>query len=233
MMQKYSFPIGMVQTFFKYLLAFQLLLFATMVNAQVKDSIMHFLKNKPSPIGGLSGKYSIVSGKPNGISGVYAGAVFGEKLKTWAGFYWMNDPLSEELLDPLKPQLGIVSTKYEHMRYFSIAADYAFLHRNKWKLSVPVQIGVGRAREWYVSKFDKSIFNDSRKPVFPLEVGFNGQYMFFDWLGVKAGLGTRFAIGNGTSAVYSGPYSALGILLYFEPLYRKLPENWQVIPTHF
>jgi hypothetical protein len=232
-MQKYSFPIGMVQTFFKYILLGCTLVFTTIVDAQVKDSIAQFLKYKPSPIGGLSGKYSIVQGKPNGISGVYGGAAFGEKFKTWAGFYWMNDPLSEEIYDPSQPNLGVLNTKYEHMRYFSVAAEYAFLHRDKWKLSVPIQLGVGRAREWYVSKFDKSIFNKTKKPVFPLEVGFNAQYMFFDWLGAKAGLGTRFALGKGTSAVYSGPYSTIGILFYFEPLYRKLPENWQIIPEKF
>ena len=232
-MQKYSFPMGMVQRFFKYILVGSALIFSNRAEAQVKDSISQFLKIKPSPIGGLSGRYSIVSGKPNGISGVYVGAVFGEKLKTWAGFYWMNDPLTENLLDPAKPSLGFVSTKYEHMRYFSVAAEYAFLHMNKWKLSVPLQLGVGRAREWYVSKYDKSEFNKTNKPVFPIEAGFNAQYMFFDWLGVKAGLGTRFALGNGTSAVYSGPYSAFGVLIYFGPLYRKLPENWQVIPEKF
>jgi len=232
-MQKYSFLMGMVQSFKKYILLSCVLIISTFVDAQVKDSIAQFLKNKPSPIGGLSGKYSIIEGKPNGISGVYIGAAFGEKFKTWAGYYWMNDPLTEQLVDPSKPNLGFVSTKYQHMRYFSFASEYAFLHMNRWKLSLPVQVGVGRAREWNISNFDKSIFNETKKPVFVLEVGFNAQYMFFDWLGAKAGLGTRFALGNGTSAVYSGPYSTLGILFYFEPLYRKLPESWQIVPEKF
>lgn len=229
MVQKYLNPHGVINQLIKY----GILLLALPVagaQAQITDSIGRFMQNKPSPIGGLSGRYSLVAGKPNRIAGIYGGAAYGEKFKLWAGWYWMNEPLSELIADPKQPQLGFVSTKYESMRYLSVAAEYAFLHRNNWKLSVPVQLGIGGARTWYVSKIDKQEFNKSRKAVFPLEAGFNAQYLFFEWLGLKAGLGTRFALGNGTSAVYSGPYSTIGMLFYFGPLYRKLPQEWQVLP---
>lgn len=182
-----------------------------------------------SPLGGLSGRYSLVEGKPNRISGLYGGAAYGEKHKAWMGIYWMNAPVTELIDDPSRPQLGYISRMEGKMRYFSLAYEYAFLIHGKWKLSAPVQLGIGRVKENYISLADKKIYRTDKIPVAPLEFGVNAQYMLFDWLGAKAGLGTRIAMGRDLAATYSGPFSSVGILIYFGPIYRKLPENWQII----
>jgi hypothetical protein len=183
-----------------------------------------------SPLGGLSGRYSLVEGKPNRISGLYGGAAYGEKHKVWLGIYWMNAPVTEFFDDPTRPQLGYITRMEGKMWYVSLAYEYAFLMKGNWKLSAPVQLGLGRVKENYISLADKKIYKVEKTPVIPLEFGVNAQYLFFEWLGVKAGLGTRIAIGNDLAGTYSGPFSAVGVLFYFGPLYRKLPENWQIIP---
>lgn len=182
-----------------------------------------------SPLGGLSGRYSLVEGKPNRISGVYGGAAYGERHKAWLGVYWMNTPVTELFDDPNRPHLGYITRMEGKMRYTSLAYEYAFLIKGNWKLSAPVQLGLGKVRESYISLADKKVFQVKKTTVLPLEFGVNAQYLFFDWLGVKAGLGTRIAIGNDLAGTYSGPFSTVGVLFYFGPLYRKLPESWQII----
>ncbi len=188
--------------------------------------------NKLSPIGGFSGRYSLVQGRANRIMGVYGGAEYLEKYKGWLGYYWMGKPVVEQYSDPALPGLGYVSKLEGRMRYLGLGGEYTFKLSDKWRLSTPVQFGLGKVTEELTSLIDHKLISSEKTLVLPFEFGINGQYYIFPWLGAKAGFGTRIVAGKDMSATYSGPYTTAGILLFFGPLYRKLPPNLQIISSN-
>lgn len=185
--------------------------------------------DKFSPIGGLSGRYSLVQGRANRIIGVYGGAEYKEKYKGWLGYYWMGKPIVQQYTNPAKPGLGYTSKMEGRMRYIALGGEYTFKLTDKWRLSTPVQFGLGKVTEDLTSLIDHTLISSQKTVVLPFEFGLNGQYLIFPWLGAKAGFGTRIVAGKDMSATYSGPYTTAGILIFFGPLYRKLPEKLQII----
>jgi len=60
--------------------------------------------------------------------------------------------------------------------------------------------------------------------VVPMEGGLDVLYYFYDWIGIKAGMGVRMSFGKSFSTL-SGPYYNLGIALYAGELYRKIKDK--------
>ncbi len=216
----------------KYCLLVLLWACSQAIYAQEKPKILKALNEKPQLIGGLSGKYSLVKGKPNKITGLYLGGEFDKRAKAWAGIYWMRDPIEDWIRDErfLAANTPVYKYKTEgRMTYLSVGLETRILHGEKWKVSVPVQVGIGRVKEkWYYVP-SGSLYKKEQIALLPIEAGVNAEYMIIEWLGLGAGLGTRLTIGKETIARYSGPYANLGIVVLLGVLYKKLPKEWQVI----
>jgi hypothetical protein len=200
--------------------------------AQKKSEIFSALKEKPELIGGFSSKYSLVKGKPNKIAGLYIGGAFDDRLKLWAGIYWMRDPIEDWIRDErfLTANPPVYKYKIEgRMTYLSLGLETRILHGEKWKVTVPVQLGIGGVKKKWYHTSSGALYQKEKTAVLPIEAGVYGEYLIIEWLGLGAGLGTRLALGKETIAPYSGPYANLGLVVLLGVLYKKLPKDWQVI----
>ena len=77
------------------ILAFAILVYSTGY-ASIKDTIQYYLNfKKPSLIGGLSGRNTIIGSHYTSVSGVSIGADYGGKIRFLGGVYGLSSPLVE------------------------------------------------------------------------------------------------------------------------------------------
>ncbi|MFT5511655.1 MAG: hypothetical protein ACI8SE_000048 [Bacteroidia bacterium] len=185
------------------------------VQAQVIDSVRKALTYKPHIVFGLNGKTSIVSGDPYRTMRLFTGLDYNKKIRFELAYNYMPLPAVDKVVVNRTDTI----TKVNNLRYLGFQTEYTFFRKNRWKLSYPVQIGIGRNR--YTERINGSL-NVVRKPiVLPVELGVNAVYLLTDWFGLKAGMGVRMSFGKSFSTL-SGPYSNFGLALYPGELYGQI-----------
>ncbi len=197
------------------------MLFSSVAEGQILDTIRTAYKGGSRVIGGLSGRSSILSGEPVRIYELFGGLDYSDVFRIYWGFSFMPEPISEVIVyDQFTAIADTVNTK-SNISYLTFAGEYSFYRKDRWKLSVPVQLGFGINQ---IRQYDMNgapyRFND--KMIVPLETGVNAVYYFNRWLGAKAGIGIRFVGGDEVLADLSGPYYNLGIAVFFGEIYRMV-----------
>lgn len=182
------------------------------------DSIQKAMEHQPRFVLGLNNRYSLVAGEPVRVNGIQAGMDYQKEFKILFGINWMPVSQTESFVHSSTSGMDTI-TKRRSLQYFSIGAEYAVYRSPRWKLSVPVLLGLGTYRVRTSSALGK--WNEDESFMLPIEFGANATYYFTDWLGLKAGLGNRLGFGRGFSAT-SGPYYALGFTLFIGPLVDKI-----------
>ena len=179
-------------------------------------------------IAGLSSRTSYYVNEPARLTGVYAGLSFENKLRlttSWNFVRRANAPTEFKTEAFFHGKRRLEETF--SMRFLGIGADFIVFNKNRWQVSIPILMGMGAARVDYklISELSGAyhIENGTQKSlVIPLEGAATAQYKLLDWLGLKASLGNRIAIGKGhVNAVFSGPYWQYGVLLYPAVIYEK------------
>ncbi len=199
----------------KYLFTFILCLEAFVSHAQIADTIQEAIKSKPSLTLGINGRFSSVSGEPIRTRRVFVGVDFNKKFKVELGYNYMPKPALENGV-----YIAVITNRSNQLRFFGVQAEYTFLTKGKWKLSYPIQLGIGQ-NELYTYQIND---NFSRKNmVVPLEMGANAVYYVYDWIGLKGGLGLRFAFGQ-SFKTYTGPNYNFGVALFPGVLYERYKD---------
>jgi hypothetical protein len=187
-------------------------------SAQFKDSIKHALTYKPRLVFGLNSKVSTISGEPSRTLRLFGGLDYNKKMRFELGFNYMPQAAVE--VDYKGVSDTILTTN--QLAYWGVQAEYTFYRKNRWKLSYPVQLGWGLSK--YTERLNQDLKESTTISIVPLEVGANAVYYFYDWIGIKGGMGIRMSFGRSFTTL-SGPYYNLGIALYAGELYRILKEK--------
>lgn len=157
-------------------------------SAQLLDSISLSLKEKPRVLFKLDGRGSFISTRSARIWGFKVGVEHNSRVQYGIGYSWLRNEISQDVdlngeLVPSKVRFGYITPFFE----------YAFYQRNKWEVSIPLQIGLGQA--WYEHKNDAGEKHQVNKTwVFMYEPAMTVQYRVFRFFAAGMGVGYRLAI---------------------------------------
>ena len=187
-------------------------------NAQLLDSISLSIKEKPRLLFKLDGRGSFISTRSARIWGFKVGVEHNDRVQYGIGYSWLRNEISQEVelngeMVPSRVRFGYLTPFFE----------YAFYQRNKWEVSIPVQVGLGQA--WYEHKDDQGEkYKVDKTWVFMYEPAMTVEYRVFRFFGAGIGVGYRLAIKTNRAMEenFTAPIYLLKLKLY-------LPEVLNVL----
>ncbi len=197
-----------------------------LTRAQLYDSLRSSLQMKKTIHFKFDSRNSFISSRRAQIWGIKLGADFGKKLRLGFGYNFLNSDFNKELSYPSPTGIDIVSQKLK-IQYGCAYIEYVFYRQNHWEFSVPVQFSVGSI--WYNYSFKNIEGLRSRKHLLVLyEPTLSGQYKIFNWFGVGADLGFRYALVKNRfiEEKLTSPIYVFKVLLYWGKLYEKAFPNY-------
>lgn len=173
-----------------------LFLFTGILLSQERQNL---LQSRPRLVGGLSTRNTFIQGFNAPILSIKAGAEFQKKLRLGAGFCFLKSPdYNGRDQTPFIYQKYVWSSSgipekvpsFLKLRYFCYFVDYVYYKKNRWELSVPVQIGLGKSK--YEYKWQGVTYTEKEEFVFLYEPSIAVNYHVLRWLGFGVDVGYRF-----------------------------------------
>jgi len=205
-----------------FCLSIVLLGFILNPNAQFKhalDTIRYDLNKKKSFFLSLDGKRSFINSVPQNFFGLQAGYTFNKRTNIFVGLYstYYDRPY---ILENLTSKSGRLDSNtvfgLNGLTYFNCGMEYYFYHQKKWRLALPISVGIGSALE---KKYTQSnIIIDRQNFTMPVEIAFYATYKLKWWVWLGAGVGTRV---NVFAARYSAPFYSYGVNIRFGEIYKR------------
>lgn len=191
------------------------------------EQAMKALSKEPEPVGGLTGKTTYYVQEPATLSGLYGGVDFDGIVCLTASVNFVRRKNAPVVLrDKSYPGQKLLEYSSYRMSYLGLGAEYVFYRSKRWKLSVPLETGIGRykiEKEFQADPLLPVVFDRESGIIIPFEGGFSASFYIWDWLALKAMLGNRITMGGGdANAVFSGPYWQYGILVFPSALYKEI-----------
>lgn len=154
------------------------------------DSLRAAFKAEPKLTGKLDGRISLLSGSPARVQGVKLGLSFMKRVEVGLSYNWLaSDNYS------LKTSEDAQLIK---LRYFAPYIQYRYTYRNRWRISIPVQIGIGRS--FLVQDPERPRQTKSARGwVMMYEPAMHVDYLFLKYFNVGVGVGLRLMLVNNTS----------------------------------
>ncbi len=201
------------------------------LNAQVRhlfDTIKYDLTQKKRFFISLDGKNNIVSDIKIKTFGIQGGYIYNNRTSFYVGFYNTHGQNSRIFDNPTAlPGKTDSNTVYSSfgMGFINFGCEYIFHNSKRWKLSVPVALGIGAGRHTKVSQ--GSILEIKRPGIVPLEIGIKANFKLTWWLWIGGGLGTRVSLNSNHQ--FNGPYYSFSLQFQTEAMIKKVTE---VIKKH-
>lgn len=172
---------------------------------------------------GFAGNRSVADGEPVRFFGLYVGKDYDDLLRLALGIQFLNPMLHEQ---EIRSQGALPDTirRTTEMAYWFFRSEFTYYRTEKWKLTLPVSIGLGSVKRMETrTNWSKARMRENATA--PLEFGTHAIYFINPWLGLKAGLGIRLALGKESFSTFSAPYYKLGIGLYPVELYKLIRDR--------
>ena len=199
----------------------------TQAQVQTLSHAQEAIRLKPEPIGGFSSRTTYFIQEPARVTGLYVGADFDGVIMLTAAYNFVskrNAPLQVRDLSTSGQRLIAFNTY--RMRFASLGMEYVFFRSDRWKLSIPLDAGLGRYivdQEFYSEPLLAMLPTKEKGLILPFEGGFSASFYFWEWLATKAMVGNRIVIGKAdANAVFSGPFWQYGILFFPAAAYEKI-----------
>ena len=178
------------------------------------------LEKKPRFVAGLNNKRSLANGEPVRIWGIYAGMDYDEEIRFSLGLNFLSAPLIEKHIGI--PAASDTTTTSTNFGYWSFGSEFTIFRNEKWKLSLPVSVGLGQVK---IIETQAGEIREASFASFPLETSGAAIYYLRDWLGLKAGMGVRIALGKRGFQTFTAPFYKIGIGIYPSVLYQNLSKD--------
>lgn len=210
----------------RIILLFHLFL-ASKSEAQIRhmfDSLKYDLSREKSFFISLDGKNSIIRDLPVKMFGIQAGYSFNKRTNLYLGFYFSRND-DRLISNPTAAAKGLTKDSNSvwqkfHLAYVNAGCDYYFYNKKKWRLSIPVALGIGKGTNKTYKMY--TTIEDHRYVVVPFEIGFYATYKISWWIWAGAGMGTRVSL---VSPQFNGPFYTYGLSLRFEEIYKRF-NTW-------
>jgi hypothetical protein len=195
-----------------------LLLLVASLKAQVFQSPKDWpaaLRLAPKLNVGLDSKRSFISNRDVKTLGLKASLDFDNRLRLGFGVYFLQSPFYRSL--SVTDYFGVEDTVRAKLDFVFMTSfvEYVFLSTKRWELSSPLALGIGDV-----------VFRDvgmRPQPVLTSELGLQGSYKVFPWIGLGGGVGYRQILSGGKliRENFNSPTYSFGLKFWFGYLYQK------------
>ncbi len=178
------------------------------------DSIREELQKPSSFFVALDGRNTVVEDFPGTMYGFMYGWDYG-RLLVGTGIYGMK-PFT------LTSRVGTDTIRNAYdFSYISSTLEYSFHETRKWRLSLPLQIGIGYGDR---KKMINSTVAEHKRPLLiPGEAAFRAVYKATRYVGLSAGVGLRVSLVN--SSNFDGPIYYFGLSFFWGNIKRDIMKK--------
>ncbi len=196
-----------------------LTLFCTKIFAQEADTVVvrypDSLRAKLSYAINWDARSSFVANKRVNIWGVNSGITVGRKRnQITVGYYWMNFNSYLRLLDLRKNTAKRVNLDYytkTDLYFFSLMYWKNFVNNKRWRISVPIEIGIGATKNQEVNLLNEIQIWKRKDYFMPVQAGLYIGWKATRWVGLAVCGGYRYAlIQRHVEENYNGLYFSVG-----------------------
>jgi hypothetical protein len=160
--------------------------------AQLFDSIKSDLKKKPIFHYKFDSRSAFIGNRSANVWGIKVGIGFNRRVRFGVGYNYLKSRLPARA-SLVSTQTGEMLQSRLRMRYVSIYAEYVYYRKNKWELSVPVQIGIGNTA--YVPFNDSQVnFRLVTHPILLYEPCLSVNYRIVPFVALGTEMGLRIAL---------------------------------------
>lgn len=211
-----------------YTLKFCLLLsfncWAIQAKAQLFDSIKTDLKKKPVFHYKLDSRSAFIGNRNANVWGIKFGMGFNKRIRFGLGYNYLKSrlPAKVNLISPLTAEP--IKTRLR-MRYISFYTEYIYYRKNKWELSVPVQLGIGSTK--YVAFDDPDNIQSAAHLVVLYEPCLSVNYKLVPFIAVGTEMGLRLAIvkNRNVKEQLTAPMYVFKVLIYWSDMINYFWPN--------
>lgn len=205
--------------------------------SQVRDSLQKSLSGKPKLTGGVSTRYSFITGFATSVRSASMGLEFAGKLRTGIGYCWLklpefNGTKSEDQLPFYKNEYvtgpsGSNDTFVSalNLNYLVYYSEFIFFKTRHWLFSIPFRAGGGYSYYRYDNNGIK--VKADRQFVFLYEPSVCLEYKFFRFFGIGAEVGYRFMLFNSRTIreKFNYPIYNFGLVIYYSEIFKAVFPN--------
>ncbi len=180
-----------------------------------------FLSGESKIICGFDSRRSFVSNRDVKILGARAGVEMDGKIRTGFGIYFLRSPFYRTFFfnDPQtqEPDTVLARLRFNYMTFF---VEPVLLSTRRWEVSFPLHLGVGDSQYEAIGPIDAFTL----RTVVLTELGVQGHYKIFPWIGLGAGVGFRQMI-RGNQYVredFNAPTYSFAIKIFTGYIINKL-----------
>jgi hypothetical protein len=215
----------------KKAILFSAFLVSISISAQVRhaiDTIKYDLTKKGKFYISLDGKNSLVGDLKVKMFGLQGGYLYNNRTSLYVGFYnsYANAvSIVENRTAPQgKTDSNTVYATYG-MGYFNFGIEYMFHDSHKWRLSVPLAMGIGAGVYKKYTSNPYNRINERHPGIVPIELSINASYKLKWWLWVGGGLGTRISLTH--SHEFNGPFYTFGLQIKTGRIIKRATEAYK------
>ena len=213
----------------KKAILFTTFLVSISISAQVRhaiDTIKYDLTKKGKFYISLDGKNSLVGDLKVKMFGLQGGYLYNNRTSLYVGFYNSYAKAVSIVENRTAPQgktdSNTVYATYG-MGYFNFGIEYMFHDSRKWRLSVPLAMGIGAGK--YTRQSQKTNYDIRHPGIVPIEFSINASYKLKWWLWVGGGLGTRVSLTH--SHEFNGPFYTFGLQIKTGRIIKRATDAYK------
>lgn len=187
--------------------------------AQLLDSIAHFVQERPRIVAKLDVRGSFVNNRNVRLMGVKLGLEHARRFQYGIGYTFLFTPVETEGF------VEDVGTRIQRLKlgYFTPYVDYAFYQRGPWEVRIPVQLGIGAGSTTYED--DEGVRRTvNRTGLLIYEPAMTVQYRLLEYFALSGGWGFRLVVqtGDKLGENLNAPIYTFGLRIFFGDLWRDL-----------
>jgi hypothetical protein len=183
-------------------------------------------KDKATFVFKFDNRFSLAGSQFFTIYGFRTGVKFHQKHEVGVALNWISSKNILEVLLPKESDATDPKTAEGifYYRYAGLFYEYDFYQHKRWQMSVPLQVGGGRAGLNVYDISTQTFLADQRAKFLLFEPAYNVSYKVIRYFGVGSGLGYRFVLSpqKVVNENLTRPVFILKLKLYLGEIYRGI-----------
>lgn len=189
---------------------------------KLKDTFLSAMKQRPSLTAYLDGRSTLVNGFKANVFGAFVGYSYARRVDLGLAYYKTAFSTPYDAVINKGTRTERTEARVVNFDYLAAKIEYAFYKTKHWEFAVPLSIGLGNG---HILKMSNDTLT-TNLIIAPIETGITGIYLFYDWIGISAGLTYRL---NLTRWDYFNEFTGMnytgGISIRFGTLWKHVKKG--------
>lgn len=155
---------------------------ATAQQIHLTDTLRQAFKADPKLTGRLDGRISVLDHRGARFQGIKLGLSYDRKVDVGISYNWLASKNYRATSDSTSGRI--------RFRYIAPYIQYRYIYKHRWRISLPVQIGIGRS---FLQADKQKVF---KGPALLYEAAMHVDYLFLRYFNVGLGVGYRLMLVN-------------------------------------